>query len=124
MNCVRALRTSLSAPQLCVNYYMQSAKAVLICMDASSEVSVEAQTNGRDDGDNNSDGNRPSGAMAGNLTNPSLERQESEETHIRRRKSETPPVSPASKSVICKPIISGVAFRWHFLIMVQAVGVN
>ena len=124
MNCVRALRTPLSASQLCVNHYMQSAKALLICMDASSEVTVEAQANGRDEGDNNSDGIRQSGAMAGNQATPSTEGQESQETHIRRRKSEKPPVSPASKSVICKPIISGVAFRWHFLILVQAVGGN
>ena len=100
---------------------MQSAKALLICMDASSEVTVEAQANGRDEGDNNSDGIRPSRAMAGNRATPSIEGQESQ---IRRRKSETPPDSPTSKSDICKPIISGVAFRWHFLILVQAVGVN
>ena len=87
---------------------MQSAKALLICIDASSEVTVEAQTNGRDEGDNKS-----------------IEGQESQITQIkRRRKSETPPDSPTSKSDICKPIISGVAFRWHFLILVQAVGVN
>ena len=100
---------------------MQSAKTLLICMDASSEVTVEAQANGRDEGDNNSDGIRPSGAMAGNRATPTIEGQESQ---IRRRKSETPPDSPTSKSDICKPIISGVAFRWHFLILVQAVGVN
>ena len=100
---------------------MQSAKALLICMDASSEVTLEAQANGRDEGDNNSDRIRPSGAMAGNRATPSIEGQESQ---IRRRKSETPPDSPTSKSDICKPIISGVAFRWHFLILVQAVGVN
>ena len=101
---------------------MQSAKALLICMDASSEVTVEAQANGRDDGGfTNSDGIRPSGAMAGNRATPSIEGQESQ---IRRRKWETPPDSPTSKSDICKPIISGVAFRWHFLILVQAVGVN
>ena len=105
---------------------MQSAKALLICMDASSEVTVEAQANGRDDGGfTNSDGIRPSGAMAGNRATPSIEGQESQITEIkRRRKSETPPDSPTSKSDICKPIISGVAFRWHFLILVQAVGVN
>ena len=100
---------------------MQSAKALLICMDASSEVTLEAQANGRDEGDNNSDRIRPSGAMAGNRATPSIEGQESQ---IRRRKSETPPDSPTSKSDICKPIISGVAFRWHFLILVQAVGVR
>lgn len=101
---------------------MQSAKALLICMDASSEVTVEAQAKGRDDGGfTNSDGIRPSGAMAGNRATPSIEGQESQ---VRRRKSETPPDSPTSKSDICKPIISGVAFRWHFLILVQAVGVN
>ena len=104
---------------------MQSAKTLLICMDASSEVTVEAQANGRDEGDNNSDGIRPSRAMAGNRATPSIEGQESQITQIkRRRKSETPPDSPTSKSDICKPIISGVAFRWHFLILVQAVGVN
>ena len=54
MNCVRALRTSLSASQLCVNHYMQSAKALLICMDACSEVTDEAQAIGRNEGDNNS----------------------------------------------------------------------
>ncbi|XP_073228706.1 uncharacterized protein [Porites lutea] len=86
-----------------------------------TEVTVEAQANGRDEGDNNSDGIRPSGAMAGNRATPTIEGQESQ---IRRRKSETPPDSPTSKSDICKPIISGVAFRWHFLILVQAVGVN
>ena len=100
---------------------MQSAKALLICMDASSEVTGHAQANGRDEGDNNSDGIRQSGAMVGNRATPSIEGQESQ---IRRRKSETPPDSPTSKSDICKPIISGVAFRWHFLILVQAVGVN
>ena len=100
---------------------MQSAKALPICIDASSEVTVEAQANGRDEGNNNSRGIRPSGAMAGNRATPSIEGQESQ---IRRRKSETPPDSPTSKSDICKPIISGVAFRWHFLILVQAVGVN
>ena len=100
---------------------MQSAKALLICMDTSSEVTLEAQANGRDEGDNNSDRIRPSGAMAGNRATPSIEGQESQ---IRRRKSETPPDSPTSKSDICKPIISGVAFRGHFLILVQAVGVN
>lgn len=90
---------------------MQSTKELLICMDASSEVTVEAQANGRDEGDNNSDGIRPSGAMAGNRATPSIEGQESQMTQIkRRRKSETPPDSPTSKSDICKPIISGVAF--------------
>ena len=95
---------------------MQSAKALLICMDASSEVAVEGQAYGRDESDNNSAGNRGT---------PSIEGQESQITQIkRRRKSQTPPDSPTSKSDICKPIISGVAFRWHFLILVQAVGVN
>ena len=104
---------------------MQSAKALLICMDASSEVALEAQANGRDVGDNNSDGIRPSGATAGRPTTPSIAGQELPKTQFkRRRKSETPPDSPTSKSDICKPIISGVAFRWHFLILVQAVGVN
>ena len=93
---------------------MQSAKALLICMDASSEVALEAQANGRGEGDYSSDGIRPSGAMAGNRATPSIEGQE----------SQTPPDSPTSKSDICKPIISGVAFRWHFLILVQEVGVN
>ena len=77
-------------------------------MDASSEVALEAQANGRGEGDYSSDGIRPSGAMAGNRATPSIEGQESQ---IRRRKSETPPDSPTSKSDICKPIISGVAFR-------------
>ena len=91
---------------------MQSAKALLICMDASSGVAVEAQANGRGEGDYNSDGIRPSGEMAGNLATPSIEGQESQIREIkRRRKSETPPDSPTSKSDICKPIISGVAFR-------------
>ena len=122
---MRALRTSLSAPQLCVNHYMQSAKALLICMDASSAVALEAQANGRDEGDNNSDGIRPSGATAVGPITPFIARQELPKTQAeRRRKSETPPDSLTSKSDICKPIISVVAFRWHFLILVQAVGVN
>ena len=62
--------------------------------------------------------------MAGSLTTASVEGQDSQKTQIEWRKSDTPPDSPASKSVICKPIISGVAFRWHFLILVQAVKVN
>ena len=104
---------------------MESAKALLICMDASSEITLEAQANGRDEGDNKSDGIRPIGVMAGNLATPSIQGQESQIPQIiKRRKSETPPNSPTSKSDICKPIISGVAFRWHFLILVQAVGVN
>ena len=91
---------------------MQSAKALLICMDASSEVALEAQANGRGEGDYSSDGIRPSGAMAGNRATPSIEGQESQIREIkRRRKSEKPPDSPTSKSDICKPIISGVAFR-------------
>ena len=99
MNCVRALRTSLSAPQLCVNHYMQSAKALLICMDASSEVTVHAQANGTDEGDNNSDGIRPSGAIAGNLKTCSIEGQESQMTQIKRRKkTETPPTSKSLES--------------------------
>lgn len=101
---------------------MQSAKVLLICMDASSEVTLEAQANGRDEGDNKSDGIRPIG---GNLATPSIQGQESQIPQItKRRKSETPPNSPTSKSDICKPIIYEVAFRWHFLILVQAVGVN
>lgn len=112
---------------------MQSAKVLLICMDASSEVTGHAQANGRDEGDNNSDGLRQSGAMAGNRTTPSIQRRKSQKkqgrksqkTQIKkRRKSGTAPDSTTSKSDICKPIISGVAFRWHFLILVQAVGVN
>ena len=88
-------------------------------MVASSEVTVHFQANGRE-GDNNSDGIRPSGAMAGNLKTPSIEGQESQIRQIKRRKkTETPPDSPTSKSDICKPIISGVAFRWHFLILVR-----
>ena len=101
---------------------MQSAKALLICMDAPSEVTVEAQANDRDEGDNNSDGIRPSGAMAGNLETPSIEGQESQLTQIKRRKKTETPYT--SKSDICKPITFVVAFRWHFLILVQAVGVN
>ena len=104
---------------------MQSAKALLICTDASSEVTLEAQVNGSDEGDNNSDEIRPRGAMAENRATPSKEGQESQIPQIKKRKkSETPPDSPASKSDVCKPIISAVAFRWHFLILVQAVGVK
>ena len=124
MNCVRALQTSLSATQLYVNHYTQKAKALFICMNASSGVTVDAQGNGRDDGNNNSDGKSQGGAMAGSLTTASVEGQDSQKTQIKRRKLDTTPDSPASKSVICKPIISGVAFRWHFLILVQAVKVN
>ena len=103
---------------------MQSAKAPFICMNASSGVTVDAQGNGRDDGNNNGDGISQGGAMAGSLTTASVEGQDSQKTQIEWRKSDTPPDSPASKSVIYKPIISGVAFRWHFLILVQAVKVN
>ena len=102
---------------------MQKAKA-LICRNASSGVTVDAQGNGRDDGNNNSDGISQGGAMAGSVTTASVEGQDSQKTQIERRKSDTPPDSPASKSVICKPIISGVAFRWHSLSLVQAVKVN
>ena len=103
---------------------MQSAKVLFICLNASSGVKVHAQRNGRDDVNNKSDGISQGGAMAGSLTTASVEGQDSQKTQIKRRKSDAPPDSPASKSVICKPIISGVAFRWHFLILVQAVGVN
>ena len=103
---------------------MQSAKPLFICMNAFSGVTVNAQGNGRDDGNNNSDGISQGGAMAGSLSTASVEGQDSQKSQIKKRKSDTPPHSPASKSVICKPIISGVAFRWHFLILVQAVKVN
>ena len=103
---------------------MQKAKALFICMNASSGVTVDAQGNGRDNGNNNSDGISQGGAMAGSLTTPSAEGQDSQKTQIEWRKSDTTPDSPASKSVICKPIISGVAFRWHFLSLAQAVKVN
>lgn len=94
---------------------MQSAKAFLICMNACSGVTVDAQGNGRDDG----------GAMAGRPTSPSVEGRDRQKPQItRRNKTETPPDSPTSKSDICKPIILGVAFQWHFLILVQAVRVN
>ena len=89
-------------------------------MNASSGVTVNAQGNGRDDGNNNSDGISQGGAMAGSLTTATVEGQDSQKTEIKRRKSDTPPDSPASKSVI----ICGVAFRWHFLILVQVVKVN
>ena len=78
-------------------------------MNASSGVTVD-RGNGRDDGNNNSDGISQGGAMAGSLTTASVEGQDSQKTQIEWKKSDTPPDSPASKSVICKPIISGVAF--------------
>ena len=99
---------------------MQSAKTLLICMDASSEVTGHAQANGRDEGDNNSDGIRQSGAMAGNRATPSIQRQKSQKRRGRkspkkqikkRRKSGTSPDSTTSKSDICEPVISRVAFR-------------
>ena len=99
---------------------MQSAKTLLICMDASSEVTGHAQANGRDKGDNNSDGIRQSGAMAGNRATPSIQRQKSQKRRGRksqknqiknRRKSGTSPDSTTSKSDICEPVISRVAFR-------------
>ena len=99
---------------------MQSAKTLLICMDASSEVTGHAQANGRDKGDNNSDGIRQSGAMPGNRATPSIQRQKSQKRRGRksqkkqiknRRKSGTSPDSTTSKSDICEPVISRVAFR-------------
>ena len=99
---------------------MQSAKTLLICMDASSEVTGHAQANGRDKGDNNSDGIRQSGAMAGNRATPSIQRQKSQKRRGRKsqkkqiknwRKSGTSPDSTTSKSDICEPVISRVAFR-------------
>ena len=99
---------------------MQSTKTLRICMDASSEVTGHAQANGRDEGDNSSDGIRQSGAMAGNRATPSIQRQKSQKRRGRksqkkqikkRRISGTSPDNTTSKSDICKPIISGVAFR-------------
>ena len=99
---------------------MQSAKTLLICMDASSEVTGHAQANGRDEGDNNSDGIRQSGAMVGNRATPSIQGQKSQKRRGRksqkkqikkRRKSGTSPDSTTSKSDICEPVISRVAFR-------------
>ena len=99
---------------------MQSAKTLLICMDASSEVTGHAQANGRDEGDNNSDGIRQSGAMAGNRATPSIQRQKSQKRRGRksqkkqikkRRISGTSPDNTKSKSDICEPVISGEAFR-------------
>ena len=104
---------------------MQSAKAFLICMNASSGVTVDASGKGGDNGDNNCNGIWPSGATAGSRTTPSIEGQGSSKTQIKRRgKSDTPPDSLAGKSDIYKPIVPGVAFRWHFLILVQAVVVS
>ena len=99
---------------------MQSAKTLLICMDASSEVTGHAQANGRDEGDNNSDGIRQSGAITGNRATPSIQRQKSQKRRGRksqkkqikkRRISGTSPDNTTSKSDICEPVISGEAFR-------------
>ena len=99
---------------------MQSTKTLRICMDASSEVTGHAQANGRDEGDNNSDGIRQSGAMAGNRATPSIQRQKSQKRRGRksqkkqikkRRISGTSPDNTTSKSDICEPVISGEAFR-------------
>ena len=98
---------------------MQSTKTLRICMDASSEVTGHAQANGRDEGDNSSDGIRQSGAMAGNRATPSIQRQKSQKRRGRksqkkqkkRRISGTSPDNTTSKSDICEPVISGEAFR-------------